>query len=126
MRVVFLPSDEGLPMEQKGENQRGEERVSASLPVELGAATGVTRDFSASGIFFETDATFALGNEIRFSVELDAPGGKLMLRCQGSIVRLEPRENRVGVAVKITASRLEALGSEQAPEGSASRAAPVA
>lgn len=43
-------------MEKQAQNQRGEERVSAALPVDLGAATGVTRDFSASGIFFETDA----------------------------------------------------------------------
>ena len=112
-------------MKKKGANQRAEERVSAAWPVDLGAATGVTCDVSASGMFFETDATYALGNEITFAVELDTPGGKLLLRCRGSIVRLEPRENRVGVAVKITESRLEVLGSQPTPKRSVSRAKAV-
>ena len=103
-------------MKKKGADQRAEERVSAAWPVDLGAATGVTCDVSASGMFFETDATYALGNEITFGVELDTPGGKLILRCRGSIVRLEPRENRVGVAVKITESRLEVARSKPKPK----------
>jgi hypothetical protein len=94
-------------MKKKSANQRAEERVSATWPVDLGVASGVTCNVSASGMFFETNATLALGNQIKFAVELDTPGGKLMLRCRGSIVRLEPRENRVGVAVKITESQLE-------------------
>ena len=110
---------------KNGENQRAEDRVSAAWPVDLGASTGVTCNVSASGMFFETDAPYALDNKITFAVELDAPGGKLMLRCRGIIVRLEPRENRVGVAVKITESQLEALGPRQAPEGSVSRAKPA-
>lgn len=112
-------------MKKKGADQRAEERVSAAWPVDLGAATGVTCDVSASGMFFETDAIYALGNEITFGVELDTPGGKLILRCRGSIVRLEPRENRVGVAVKITESKLEVPGARQTPEGNVSRARPV-
>jgi hypothetical protein len=98
-------------MKKKSANQRAEERVSTACPVDLGTSSGVTRDVSASGMFFETDATLSLGNEITFSVELDTPGGNLTLRCRGSIVRLEPRENRVGVAVKITESKLEVPGS---------------
>jgi hypothetical protein len=88
-------------------NKRREERVSTALPVDLGTATGITRDVSASGVFLETDATYALGNEISFAVELDMPGGRMMLRCEGEIVRIEPRGARVGVAVKIVESTIE-------------------
>ena len=98
-------------MTKKIVNQRAGERVSATWPVDLGASRGVTHDVSASGVFFETDASLSLGNEITFAVELDTPGGKLTLRCWGSIVRLEPRENRTGVAGKITESKLEVPGS---------------
>ena len=42
-----------------------------------------------------------------FTVELDTPGGKMRLKRQGEIVRIEPRDKRVGVAVKITESTLE-------------------
>ena len=89
--------------------QRREERVSSVLPVDLGTATGVTRDISASGVYFETDASYAFGSDISFRLELDTPEGRKVLRCRGSIVRIEPRNERVGVAVKITESVTEAL-----------------
>ena len=91
----------------KTKDHRSEERVRAALPVNLGNASGTTRDVSASGIFFETDAAYAIGNSIRFSVDLDTPGGRMVLKCSGEIVRLEPQDERVGVAVQITESHLE-------------------
>jgi hypothetical protein len=87
--------------------QRREERVFTVLPVDLGNGTGVTRDVSASGIFFEIDSNYRLGSAIEFAVEMDTPGGKMLLKCEGEIVRIEPRGPRVGVAVKITTSSLE-------------------
>lgn len=94
-------------MDERDYDQRREERIITALPVDLGTATGITRDVSASGVFFETDATYALGSEISFAVELDTPGGRMMLRCEGEIVRIEPRDARVGVAVKIVESTIE-------------------
>ena len=93
------------------EKRRGERRVLTALSVNLGNAKGVTRDVSASGIFFETDASYGLGNLISFTVEFDAPGGKLLLRCRGDIVRIEPRGTQVGVAVKIIESTMELASS---------------
>ncbi len=86
-----------------------EERVRTARPVRLDQGTGITRDVSASGVFFETDVNYAAGSEINFSIELDGPGGKMMLRCQGQIVRVEQRDGKVGVAAKIIESRLEAV-----------------
>lgn len=77
------------------------------MPVELGTAAGITRDVSASGIFFETDASFAVGSEIDLSVELDTPGGKMLLKAHGNVVRVEHRDAKIGVAVKITESKME-------------------
>ncbi|HUF21846.1 MAG TPA: PilZ domain-containing protein [Burkholderiales bacterium] len=88
--------------------QRKEERIVTSVPVDLGGSSGITRDVSASGIFFETDAAFAPGSTVRFKVELDTPSGKMKLRCCGSIVRVEHRNGKVGVAVHITESVMEA------------------
>jgi len=87
-------------------DKRREERVQASLPVALATASGVTRDVSATGIFFETEAEYAKGNTIELAVELNTPAGKMQLKCQGVIVRIEHHESRVGVAVKITDSIL--------------------
>ena len=77
------------------------------MPVDLGTTTGVTRDVSASGVFFETDVPYTLGNEISFAMDLETAGGKMVLRCRGEIVRVKPGDGKVGVAVKITESVIE-------------------
>ena len=89
-------------------NKRREERVPAMLPVDVENAAGIVRDVSASGIFFEIDAKYTLGSSISFAVKLDTPSGDMNLKCRGKIVRIEPRETRVGVAVEITESMMEA------------------
>ena len=94
-------------MNQRVQDKRRNERILTALPVDLGTATATTRDVSASGVFFEIDASYALDSEIEFTVELDTPGGKMMLKCEGEIVRIEPRGTQVGVAVKITESAIE-------------------
>jgi len=84
--------------------------VPAALPVSLDGGTGITRDVSASGVFFETDVNYAPGSEISFAIELHGPAGKMMFKCQGLIVRVEDRGSKVGVAAKIIESRLETVG----------------
>lgn len=86
------------------------ERISWKLPVSLGSTKGATRNISASGVFFETDATCKLLSRlVRFEVELGTPEGTLLLKCLGEIVRIEPRNKKVGVAVKIIESTTEPL-----------------
>lgn len=89
--------------------QRREERIITALPVKLGEATGLTRDVSAAGIFFEIDAACTVGSDISFALELETPTGKIMLKCKGSIVRTEFHDNKSGVAVKISESVMEAM-----------------
>ena len=96
--------------EGRDSEKRIEKRVAATLPVTLGDMEGikaVTRDVSASGLFLETDAVLAQGSVIRLMVELDTPRGKRILRCEGSVVRMEKLDDRLGFALKIVDSRLE-------------------
>jgi PilZ domain-containing protein len=87
--------------------QRKEERVQAAWRLELGNnASGTTRDVSASGIFFETDAAYTPGAAIRFAIEIETVGGKMLLACLGEIVRVEQLKARCGVAVRILDSAL--------------------
>ncbi len=89
------------------ENRR-ESRVRTAMPVILENATGITRDMSASGMFFWTDGgAFAAGDPIRFAVPIRKPAGKMTLICRGAVVRTEQYEAMLGVAVKITASTME-------------------
>ncbi len=85
-------------------DHRREERVAAALSVTLDSASGTTCDVSASGVFFETSASLAVGEPIDFTVEFEAPGGKRILKCRGQIIRTEQRADRIGVAIKIAES----------------------
>ena len=89
------------------QGERTEERISCGFAVDLGTATGITRDISASGIFFETDATYPFSSSVHFRVELDTPTCNRLVTCHGEIVRIEPRNKKVGVAVKITEALIE-------------------
>ena len=90
------------PLKRKRAEHRRAPRVAAPLPLPVGLrrGRGVMRDVSASGIFFETDAAYAVGNAIEVQLDLDTPWGRVMVRSAGRIVRIEPHEDRVGVAVR--------------------------
>jgi len=80
--------------------------MSVTRPVRLDRGTGITRNISTSGVFFETDVDYAPGNEIIFAIELEGPAErKLILRCRGMIVRIKHRAGKVGVAVEIVSSQ---------------------
>jgi len=98
-------------MRENNQDKRKEERVSAALPVNVGSAAGIVRDVSASGIFFEIDADYTLGSSISFAVKLDTPSGYMNLKCLGDIVRIEPRDSKVGIGVRIRESTMEAAAS---------------
>jgi len=90
-----------------GPEKRRHQRIHIALPVFLKDATGVTRDVSASGMFFWIAGACALDDLIGFEVELHRPVGRMRLKCLGDIVRTESGNARVGVAVKITESAME-------------------
>jgi len=89
--------------------RRQAQRISVALPVELERGKGVTRDVSASGVFFETDLLFSPGAPITFCLVLEhvTSVGPIRLRCQGTIVRVERRNGKVGVAVAIESHRFD-------------------
>ncbi len=86
------------------DEQRRALRYPLELPVEVGGATGRTRDFSASGVFFETDRALTPGAPVRFSLVLGrvSPGLPLRLDCEGRVVRTDARDGHIGVAVAIS------------------------
>ena len=88
-------------------DKRRHQRIHISLPVHLNDATGITRDVSASGMFFWTAALCAAGDFIGFEVELRRSVGKMKLKCHGNVIRTESSDTNIGVAVKITDSSME-------------------
>lgn len=85
-------------------NSRKEERFPVAHCVNLGNAGGITRDFSTSGMYIETDAPDALyvpEGRIGPTIKLDCPWGELILKCNGEIVRVESRRGGIGLAMRI-------------------------
>ena len=83
-------------------------REQIRLPVGLvGGKQTVTRDISATGLFFEMDSMQQVGGLIDLEIDLDTPGGPMKLKAQGQIVRIEPQADKTGVGVKLLSSRLE-------------------
>jgi hypothetical protein len=84
-------------------------RFPIAIPVELERGTGVTRDVSLSGVFFETDQFVVLGQPIRLTLVLEraSPSQPVRLQCEGRVVRVERHqpELRLGVAVAIESHR---------------------
>ena len=85
-------------------DRRQARRHRLAVPIELEQRTGLTRNISTSGLFFETDSSFPVGATINFSLLLEHadPGGPFRLRCQGEVMRVEPGDGTVGVAVRFT------------------------
>ncbi len=104
-------------MNERQFDRRRSKRIGVALPVILENATAVTRDASASGVFFWKRGTFMYGDFIRFAVERNTGSGKILQKCRGVVVRTEPDDNGVGVAARITESTTERVpGQPPGPE----------
>lgn len=95
-------------MKRKSKDKRSQKRLGIAVAVRLGKKSGVTRDVSASGVFFETDAAYHRGSRIHFEINLETPWGKAVCRCSGKIVRIERRDGTVGIAVQFSEAKSRA------------------
>lgn len=61
---------------------------------------GLTRNISATGIYFESEVAQEPGSPVRFTVEVSVRGEKLKLDCEGEVVRINRKEGLLGTAAK--------------------------
>jgi hypothetical protein len=82
---------------------RHDERIEVALPVVFdNGATGISCNVSASGIYIESEDQIPLGSPIGLTIEFDAqPGGRVRMRCDASILRVEEKDGRRGIAAAI-------------------------
>lgn len=76
-------------------------RYSTELSTTVDGMTGVTRNVSATGLYIVQDKECETGSHIDFWVDLDTPGGKLKLCCEGEVIRVEKVDGKFGIGVKI-------------------------
>jgi hypothetical protein len=90
--------------------RRKARRIAVSVPIRttnpaLGNVVGVTRDVCLAGAFFYIASdSWKVGASIEYVLELPSEvtlADPLAVLCTGRIVRVEPAEEKVGIAVKI-------------------------
>ena len=86
------------------EHERGADRFDTELPVEMGGIRGLTRNISATGVYFETEAAQTPGSHVHFTVEVNVQGEKLKLVCEGEVVRVDRKAGALGIAAKLVSS----------------------
>jgi PilZ domain len=106
---IARPHRAGLSLLRRdGPDRRRAPRFQVELIVELDHGTGLTRDVSVYGIFFVTRQRFSPGDPIECTLvfkDLD-PDHPVRLHCLGQVVRVEPDDGNIGVAVAVTAYRM--------------------
>lgn len=96
--------------------RRQEARLLVALRVELDNAIGQTRNISASGVYVTVPNGAARhvqpGSSIRLEMlfEHANPEGPLKVACRGDVVRVEQRDDHLGVAARITLYRFGDAG----------------
>jgi hypothetical protein len=80
------------------QDRRVAQRHRVSLTVRCGKSVGITRDLSATGVFFLTDEPLELGQDVHLSVTLHHadPVCPVNLVCRGRVCRVEHIEERSG------------------------------
>ena len=87
------------------------------MPIELDRGSGETRNVSASGIYFVTDAVLEKGMPVSFTLRFkQASGGPFLLRGEARVVRLERLGDKVGVGAVISHYELERMSPGPAAE----------
>lgn len=86
------------------DHERGADRFDTELPVEMDGIQGLTRNISATGVYFETYAAQEPGSSVHFTVEVVVHGEKLKLVCEGEVVRVDRKDGTLGIAAKLTSS----------------------
>lgn len=87
------------------QEQRQDPRERLALPLALaGGPHAVTRDISATGLFFVFDGEHVVRGPV--DIELNLPEYAMRFCSSGEIVRIEHGDGRTGVAVRLVNPRL--------------------
>lgn len=94
---------------------RKSERHQGQIPVEVKQGMGLTRNFSTSGIYFVTDQPVALDERLDVVMLLDYQhlGQRVRLHCTSDVVRVEPCDELLGVAVAVQGCRFELVAEDE-------------
>lgn len=85
-------------------DHRAAARFDTALAVDVEGVTARTRNISATGVYFETDADLPLGSLLNLNVQFTQGGRKHWLACEGTVVRVTHADGNHGVAASLLTS----------------------
>lgn len=88
---------------QAAREQRRADRFDTDMPVHVAGSVGQAHNVSAQGIYFETEIRQEPGSLVDITLEYTLYGRRQRLLCEGKVVRVEPRGERLGVAARLLA-----------------------
>lgn len=91
------------------EEQRSAPRFRATIPVEVGDDGGLTIDISSSGIAFDCERQYQIGEEIPLRLRLGEGPFPLNLECRGRVVRVEEHDGAYTIATTVEWLETEAI-----------------
>ena len=82
-------------------DQRMAQRFGVALRLTVAGGEGATHDLSATGLYFESDRSYALGE--RLDLVLEFPGAKRVypLTCEAQVVRVASAGESFNIAVRL-------------------------
>lgn len=82
-------------------DQRAAVRFDVGLPYTLDGHQGHTRDLSATGLSFESDIAYAVGDVVKLTLRYALDGHNFPLPCEVEVVRVEPNGDRFNIAGRL-------------------------
>jgi hypothetical protein len=76
-------------------------RFDVTQLVELPEGSGVARNVSAQGIYFESPVPHSPGDVVEVTIAFHQGGERHELTLQGEVMRVEPLEGRVGIGARL-------------------------
>lgn len=90
-------------------DRRKAERFKGYIPIELKQETAQACNISTDGVYFVTEQSLCVGEQIEFFMVLEHSGlgPGVRLRCRGEVLRTERMAGKTGVAAAATMLLLE-------------------
>ena len=81
--------------------QRAAQRFGVALRMTVDGDEGATHDLSATGIYFESDRSYPLGERIELVLEFPSANRVYPLTCEAEVVRVSAVGERFNIAVRL-------------------------
>jgi hypothetical protein len=82
-------------------NRREASRVAAEMPLRVDGRPTTTQDISATGVSFESEKAYEVGERVSVVVEYMLDGANFPLRCEAEVMRVEANGTGYSVGARL-------------------------